>query len=362
MQTENARFAAAGSVAASKTGPQWMTRILLLAVSLGLCERTYWLYDSIDHYQRGYWKSFVDGVGSAPEQYRIGVKLAAWWMVEHLGWGFRHGFVLMDVAGTLTAVFLLYALLRRKQAVRNASPELQWFASAAFVALACFYLAWANSFFRPETLPTVGFVAVMVWLWSSWKTAQSRSKEFGIALALIAASFLQAWIRADVPVALNAGMLLACLMRREKSVATGRAWKIVVGVLCVVIAAAVQLYLMKVKYPHATYGPIPVLMIRHSWRRPLNLPPFICFMVPVVWTFVQFWRQRAAWSGDEVDSGLVIASVMYLLLWGVMGKLNEVRIFVPFALALAPLTVELAMRRVSTGASDSKTLSLDPSA
>ena len=39
-----------------------MTRILLLVVSLGLCERMYWLYDSIDHYQRGYWKTFIDGV------------------------------------------------------------------------------------------------------------------------------------------------------------------------------------------------------------------------------------------------------------------------------------------------------------
>jgi hypothetical protein len=226
----------------------------------------------------------------------------------------------------------------------------------------CFYFAWVDSFFRPETLPTVGFVALMVWLWSSWKTGQSRSKEFGIALALIAASFLEAWIRADVAAALNAGMLLACVGWRGKRVATGRAWKIVVGALCVGTAAAVQLYLMKVRYPHATYGPIPVLMIRHSWRRPLNLPPFICFMVPVVWTFVQFWRQRLAWSGDEVDSGLVIAGVMYLLLWGVMGKLNEVRIFVPFALALAPLTVDLALRRISPGADSSNTLLLDSSA
>ncbi len=339
-----------------------MTRVLLLAVALGLCERTYWLYDSIDHYQPGYWKSFIDGVGSAPEQYRIGVKLAAWWMVEHLGWGFRHGFALMDVAGTLTAVYLLYDLVRRREKVRAGSGGLRWFASAAFVALTCFYFGWAGSYFRPETLPTVGFVAVMVWLWSSWNAGQSRSNEFGIALGLIAASFLQAWIRADVPAALNAGVLLAFVVCRGKSVARHRGWKIAVGVLCVGIAAGVQLYLMKVKYPHASYGAIPVLMIRHSWKKPLNLPPFIFFMVPVVWTFVQFWRERFESSGAEVDKGVVIASAIYLLLWGAMGKLNEVRIFIPFALALAPLSIELMMRRIPADGADSKTLLLDPSA
>lgn len=362
MQTESARSAAAELRSASKSGPERMTRVLLLAVALGLCERTYWLYDSIDHFQPGYWKRFVDGLGPAPEQYRIGVKLAAWWMVEHLRWGFRHGFLLMDVAGTLTAVYLLYALLRRRESVRGALPALTWFASAGFVALVCFYFGWAGAYFRPETLPTAGFVAMMVWLWSSWDRAQSRSKEWAIAFGLLAASFLQAWIRADVPAALNAGVLLGMLLCRGKSTARGRAWKVVVGIVCVGIAVGVQLYLMKVKYPSASYGPVPVLMIRHSWKKPLNLPPFICFMVPVTWTFLRFWRDRIAGSVDELDSGLVIGSVLYLLLWAVMGKLNEVRIFIPFALALAPLTIELAMRQIPPDAAGSMTSWLDSSA
>lgn len=362
MQTESAGSAAGGPDSGPSMRPERMTGILLLAVALGLCERTYWLYDSIDHYQRGYWKSFIEGAGLAPEQYRIGVKMAAWWMVEHLGWGFRHGFLLMDVAGSIIAVYLLYALLRRRETVRNASVSLQWFSSAAFVALTCFYFAWVDTYFRPETLPTVGLVAVMVWLWSSWNAGQSRGTQFGIALGLLAVSFVEGWIRADVAAALNGGMLLGCVARRAKRPGRPRAWKIVVAALCVGIAAGEQLYLMKVKYPQASYGPIPVLMIRHSWRRPLNLPPFICFMVPVVWTFVRFWRERRDWSGDEVDSGLIIASAMYLVLWGVMGKLNEVRIFVPFALAMAPLTIDLAMRRISAGGQHLKTLVLDSSA
>jgi hypothetical protein len=361
MQTERVQSAADEPDCVSTSHPEAATRVLLLAVALGLCDQIYWMYSSMDRYQAGYWNTFIDGAGPAPEQYRIGVKFAAWWMVEHLGWGFRHGFALMDVAGTLTAVYLIYALLQRRPDVRAASPALKWFASAAFVALTCFYFAWVGSFFRPETLPTVGFVAVMVWLWTTWDGTSSGSERLWRVVALIVASLLQAFIRADVPFALNAGMVLGCVVTRRRR-ARDRGWKIAIGVLCVAIAGAVQLYLMMMKYPHASYGPVPVLMVRYDFRHPLKFVPFVCFMLPVAWTFARFWRDRAYKLLNQADVGLVIASVLYLVLWIVMGKPDEVRIFVPFALALAPLTVDLAMRRISPDGVKSKTLLLDSSA
>jgi hypothetical protein len=105
---------------------------------------------------------------------------------------------------------------------------------------------------------------------------------------------------------------------------------------------------MRVKYPHASYGPIPVLMIRHDLHQPLALPPFVCFMVPIAWTYVQFWRNRGRGLEDSADSGLIIASLIYLVLWIVLGKLDEVRIFIPFALAMIPLSVDLSLRHIST--------------
>lgn len=358
MQTDSLQSAAATPKCVSNNRPERTTRILLLAVILGLCDQTYWLYSELDRYHQGYsyWKSFIDGAGLAPEQYRMGVKLIAWWMVEHLRWQFRYAFALTDVVGCLTAVYVLYALLQRRQDVRDASLPLKWFASAAFVALTCFYFAWVGSYFRPETLPTAAFVAVMVWLWTTWQAGLSRGERVWRVFALIAASLLQAFIRADVPAALNAGMLLACVGSRGRR-ESDKAWKIGVGVLCVGIAAAVQLYLMKVKYPHASYGPIPVFMIRYDLRQPLTFPPFLCFMLPVGWTFVRFWRDRASRVANQADLGLVIGSVLYLVVWIVMGKLDEVRIFIPFGLALAPLTVGLAVRHISGSAAGSNTLS-----
>jgi hypothetical protein len=38
-------------------------------------------------------------------------------------------------------------------------------------------------------------------------------------------------------------------------------------------------------------------------------------------------------------------AVIFMGMWLLVGRIKEVRIFLPFALALAPLTVELAMQR-----------------
>jgi len=358
MQAEDAQSGEVGASAVAIRGPQRSAKILLLAIVLGLCDQTYWQYSFIDRYQKGYWKTFIDGLGLAPEQYRMGVKMAAWWMVQHFGWGFRHGFALMDLVSSLTAIFLLYHLLQQRRGVLTASFELQWFASAAFITLSCFYLVWVGSYFRPETLPNAGLLASMVWLWSCWDRVR-RSRRVWIAIALTGLAALQGWVRADVACALFAGFFLACLIPRRPGELRDRGWKLIVSLLCVGVAGATQLYLMRVRYPHASYGPIPVLMIRHDLHQPLALPPFVCFMVPIAWTYVQFWRNRGRGLEDSADSGLIIASLIYLVLWIVLGKLDEVRIFIPFALAMIPLSVDLSLRHISTVSGAALTRTVD---
>ena len=346
MQGEGEKPADVGGKPAN-AGPQRTARMLLLAFALGLCDLTYWQYSYLDRINPDYWKSFIDGVGLAPEQYRIGVKLAAWWMVQHFGWGFRHGFALFDVVSSLAAVFLLYNLLQRRAAVRSASVQVQWFASAAFIALTCFYLVWVGSYFRPETLPNSGLAAIMLWLWASWdRIASKRLGQLWMAIALVAASALQGWIRADLACVLNVGIFAGYLVRQRTGRVQHAGWKLAVSLLCAGVAGATQLYIMRVKYPHASYGPIPILMVRYDLRQPLTFPPFLCFMLPVAWTFIWFWRSRNQRSDEDTDLGFVIASMLYVILWVVLGKLDEVRIYIPFALALTPLTVELAMRRI----------------
>jgi hypothetical protein len=341
-----ASTAASAMEKAGDMGPRWMIRVLLTAAALGACERSYWLYSGTEHHQPELWLSLVQGTGFAPEQYRVGVRSAAWWMMQRFGWGFRHGFAVMDIAASLLAIFLLYDLLLRKRAMRCASMAMQWFASASFVMLVCFYLAWLQFFGKPETLPSAGLAAVLLWLWSprSEETA-SGSRQTMVVCGLLAATALLATIRADVACLLSAGMFLASVTRMGARMALPKRIAMLTSGACALLAAGIQLYLMRMVYPQTTYGPTHWLMARYDLYRPLIWVSFVLFMVPVAWTGVQFWRQRA--EEDGASAGLVAGSALYLILWVVLGKLDEVRIFIPFALALAPLTVELAVRRLA---------------
>jgi hypothetical protein len=323
--------------------PQPLTRVLLLAAVLGVCDQSYWQYSDVDHYAKGYWLPFVHGTGGAPEQYRIGVKMAAWWLVQHLSWEFRYGFTLMDVIAAVAGALLVYDLLLRRPAIRESSTSFQWFASAGFVLLVCYYMAWVGFFFRPETLPSFGLTACMAWLWT-----RRRDERAGTVLTicgLVAAAAAQAWIRADVPCALNAGILLVSVFGTGRGLSISRRASIVTSAVCIAIAAGTQLYIMRAIYPQASYGRIPVFMVARDLHQPLTYPPFLIFILPLAWTAVQAWRQRAAL--DIGSRGLLIGAFIYFVLWIVMGKLDEVRIFIPFAVVLIPITMELALRRIS---------------
>jgi hypothetical protein len=50
----------------------------------------------------------------------------------------------------------------------------------------------------------------------------------------------------------------------------------------------------------------------------------------------------------QVETGgvaVLVGALIFLGMWVTVGRVQEVRIFLPFALALAPLTIEIAMQR-----------------
>jgi hypothetical protein len=327
--------------------PQCATRVLLLAAVLGVCDQSYWRYSNVDHYFKGYWMPYVQGTGAAPEQYRIGVKMAAWWLVKHLSWDFRYGFTLLDVIASTVGILLVYDLLLRRPIIRAADTASQWFASAAFVLLVCYYMAWVGFYFRPETLPSFGLTACMAWLWT--RRPGKRSSAGLTICGLLICAAAQAWIRADIPCALNAGIFLVSLTRAGEGLSISRRAALVTSALCVAVAAGTQLYIMRVLYPHASYGNIPLFMVTHDLHQPLTFPPFLIFILPLVWTGVQAWRRRSVL--DTGSRGLLVGAAIYFVLWVLIGKLDEVRIFIPFAIALIPVTMELAVRRISIASS-----------
>jgi hypothetical protein len=54
---------------------------------------------------------------------------------------------------------------------------------------------------------------------------------------------------------------------------------------------------------------------------------------------------RRRYQADSAGIAMFTAAVIFMGMWVMVGRIKEVRIFLPFALALAPLTVELAMQR-----------------
>lgn len=318
----------------------------MTALAFGVGQQEYWQYRNLEHSSPTYWLDYIRGAGLAPEQYRIGVKFTAWWLVRHLHWHFRYGFALLDLIGLITAVLLTYNMLERRPAVRDASLALQWFAAAVTFGLAAYYLMWVGFFFRPETLPSVGLTAVMAWLWAA-RHKSGAGRNAVIAGGLLLASAAMGWVRADIPCALNGGFFLISLTRSGKDLSLPRRLATVTSLLCVAVAAGTQFYIMHVLYPQATYGTIPRIMVFRELKRPLGLVAFLIFMLPILWTGLEAWQKRTRMDGWS--RGLIFGSTIYLLTWIVMGRIEEVRIFIPFALALAPLTAELALRRLAGG-------------
>lgn len=78
-------------------------------------------------------------------------------------------------------------------------------------------------------------------------------------------------------------------------------------------------------------------------RNLLGVVPFVLFMLPFGWLVATVLRGR--WMPDASDAALLTGSAIYLGLWWTVGRVEEVRIFLPYALALVPLTVGCAMQR-----------------
>ena len=328
-----------------------MALVVLTATLCAASYLNYWQY-SRDFYSPGFetnpfgWMAVLRGIAYAPEQYRVGVVQTAYWMSQHLHMGMRHALALLDGISVLIAAFLLYDLLKRSAIYRNASLAAQWFGSAAFVLLVQFYIAWLLWYQRPETLPTTMLVALFLWLWTrkgAWLDESMVGRLF-TAILILLISLAQSMVRADVAFMLNAGLFIVCLTRFGKGLALPRAAAAFSSLLGVVLAGTVQLYMMKVVYPYATYGGTSPFALKLNILAPLRWPPFVLFILPFVWLLVQIARHR--FTVNAANLAFVVGGVLFAGIWVVVGKIDEVRIFLPFAIALAPLTVQMAMKRL----------------
>ena len=292
------------------------------------------------------------GTANAPEQYRVGVVWLAFWMARHLPLGKHYCLALIDAVSLLAAGFVLLRVLERTEVYRQSRAALQWFGSAAFVVLVQFYLVWLWTPQRAETLPSVMLVALMLWLWQV--TRGSLQRDCAVVAGLVGLAFVQGLVRADVACLLNLGIFAAALTPLGKRLSLPRVAAAATSLAAALLAGGVQLYLMRVVYPHATYGHVKMWQLRPNLVHGTRWPPFLLFVAPVVWMVVQVVRRRFAKDASGV--AFLLGALVYAGAWMTIGKIDEVRIFLPFALGLTPLTVEMAMMRAGESEEGAETV------
>lgn len=328
--------------------PNKVARLLLAVVVGSSIFADYWEYSRQYHANPGIWTDIVRGTADAPQQYRIGVPKAADFIARHAHLGLRHALTLVDLLSAAAAAILLYLLFERSDTYRRASNAVRWMGAAAFLFLLHLYLSWITWYQRPETLASACTLAATLVLASSRFPGVSTAGRSSRALGILALAAIQGLIRADVAFAAHIGIVLACVVGRGQGLALGRKLQAATSAIALLLAGGIQFYLMHVVYPHATYGRSPVIEVKENLTNPVGIATFVLFMIPCAWLASRVATTRKL--PDAANFGLLLGSAVYFLMWFTVGRIEEVRIFLPFAVALIPLTVEYAMRQFAEGA------------
>ena len=327
--------------------PNKVARLLLAIVVCSSVFADYWEYSRQYHGNPDIWKDVIRGTADAPQQYRIGVPWLADFIAQHAHMGLRHSFTLLDLVSAAVAAFVLYALFERSGVYRRASITARWMGAAAFLFLLHLYLGWVTWYQRPETLPSTLMLAATLAL------ASSRAGRLGVAskpsrlVGMLLLAAIEGFIRADLMFTLHLGLLVACVTGFGEGLALGRRLQAVTSVAAMLIAGGVQFYLMHMVYPHATYGKTAVIEIQQNMTNPVGILAFLLFMVPWVWLAWIALKMRRCEGGPSL--GVLFGSAVFLAMWFAVGRIEEVRIFLPYAITLIPLTTECAMDHFARG-------------
>ncbi len=320
-------------------GPKKVVSVLLSLVVLSAGFLDYWSYSQAFHTEPGIWMDVVGGTANAPNQYRIGVIDTAYFLAQHTHLALRYMLTVLDVIAGFVAVFALFFVFRRSAVYREAGLAGRWFGAAGFLVLVQFYLAWLVWYQRPETLPTTAILALALLLLAAPLRGGAGTAVCGLLLLAVA----QGFVRADVAFALHLGILLVCLTPLGRGFALSRGLQAGTSAGAMLMVLGIQYWLMRQAFPQANYGSTPVFQLILNLSSPDAWIPFVLFMGPFAWTVWMVGRRRFQMEAGGV--AVLVGALVFLGMWMMGGRVKEVRIFLPFALALAPLTIEIAMQR-----------------
>ncbi|MGB6931854.1 MAG: hypothetical protein WBD91_03715 [Acidobacteriaceae bacterium] len=315
----------------SAMAPSWLLALFVAAISLSYAFLDWDIYRQNFLVHPDGWMLYFSGGIQAPWQYRIGVWEVVRWLHQSFHLKPYDALTLIDVLCLALSLWLILRVLRNFEAYKSASLPMRWLATAGLLFLAEYYLVWGHWFQTEDTLPSILFVTLSVALVCGELV---RSRALACVL-LVCLGWVQGLIRADVAVILHAGFFLAVLFNK-KAVPLGRAWQAVTSLLAALAAGCVQLYLMRVRFPNAHYGPEGVVQLANN-AQPQMWITMLLALLPFGLLLALVIGKR--YRPSAVMAMLLTSSLLYFPLWATVGLLDEVRIFLPFAFALMPATV-----------------------
>ena len=233
--------------------------------------------------------------------------------------------------------FVATLLLYRSMACRLAEKTIAARAAGVgiFLALLHFPMEWVQPWARPETLPTAFYLAAAI------AALGFQARRLGMVL-LFALTVWQGFVRADVAFVFGVAMILGSVLPEALRDLGPRSLNVLRGVGVAAVAAGVQLYLQVVRFPHLSYTPgTKVVQVGHNLSLH-GIGGLVLALVPVM--LIGFlgltWNRIKGVAGDgslldSTDRLILLASALYLPVWLTVGIVGEIRIYVPFLLALA---------------------------
>jgi hypothetical protein len=321
-----------------------LRRFVALFAALIVCSYsflTYWEYSREFYADPAGWNALLAGQGTAPQQYRIGVLFAAHFLslLAHGHLAMRHTLTLLDGLSLLIGISATFFLVRQTRFYREASLERRCATQFLAILLLLFYLSWTFWYHKPETM--ANFAALG--LGSVLLSGRLRIPAGIAAAGLVLLSVYLATIRADSGLALNLGILLLALVPGGKAPALGRRLQALAGGAGLIAVLGVEFYIKNILYPGNRFSD-PLFELLRNLRSPVSL---FCVRVSCAPYFLvallawRRWRTLEAW-----EAVLLVASLVEFLVFVVVALADEVRLFLPYPMALLPTSVALLGREL----------------
>jgi hypothetical protein len=244
-------------------------------------------------------------------------------------------FSVFDFVSAATICIFYYFSLCQSRFFQNLKEPSKRVIVALFLSTLVFPFFWIVPWERPETLPSGLYLSLSL---SLSLLDRVRFRQLWL-VAILMLTLWQAFVRADIAMALGGAMCLFSLTPSAKQLFGSRSLSIFTAFSIVVIVIAIQAYLKIILFPHATYPPdsLVVQLFSNLGIRPLTtwaiamLPCLVVFMLSIK------YRKHL----EPLDILAILISCVYLPIWWTVGIIIEVRIFVPFLLALTPTAAKL---------------------